>query len=67
MLKTEIHRPLSIPKLKIHLTTNSNNNDIESNSSNNNILNNIAEQLESLISNISPNSKINDICLKLKI
>ena len=64
MLRTEIHRPLSIPKLKLHLTTNPNSYDIESNSSNNNILNDIAEQLEKIISNISPNTKINDICSK---
>ena len=65
MLRTEIRRPLSIPKLKLHLTTNPNRNDIESVSSNN-ILNDIAEQLEKIIANISQNTEINDIISKLK-
>ena len=59
-------RPISHPKVNLRLRTDSNIFEIETNSKNKNILYETTENLEKIISNITPKTKIDDIISQLK-
>ena len=66
MPKTQTPRPLSIPKMKIHLLSNPDNIEASKVSSIDEIIYEITEELQNIISKVTKNTKVNDLISQLK-